>query len=261
MTNEEAPNPDQPDGQKSCRSARAPQTTDQNANPTQSPINSSESPDDDSKVKWRLNSVKSSDTFDRIMGDIDVKMEERMRQLELLKMDKNKTKTENADVEQDECPVFLDLDFPDEDDEDNENGNGDSNYNSAKRIKARRAWALVRRHIREQAMEKQNKSSLQWSMLKQTLKNMSNMEAGRETLYKKYLDPQKPRVWTEGIKSIPNDFWARNSKMIARTKERDMNGQKKSQKTGRNKPKSAKSYASVRTSYSDRSSYSVKTVR
>ena len=178
----------------------------QTLNVTQSaPSVTSQMSDD---LAWRLR-LRSSDCFEKIMNDIEGKMVEQVKKQQLETTSSQASGEESVVAEK--KPILLDL----EDDEDETEKHKQENFNSPVRIKARRAWAIIRRYIKEQTMNKQtNSSTLQWSMLKQTLKNMSNMDAAREELYKKYLDPENPRNWTDGIKSIPQGFFARHSKVM-----------------------------------------------
>lgn len=77
------------------------------------------------------------------------------------------------------------------------------------KARAKRGWTLIRRHVREEAMKKKNKSSMQWSMLQHTMKQMKNMDSAREDLYRKYLNPRNPRSWAEGLTSIPPNFFTK----------------------------------------------------
>ena len=200
-------------------------------------------PDDNSKLRWRLKTNKSSDTFEKLMTDIEAKMLEKLKQEQLLAEKKRrrevaeKLKSTTAAPTNNNDTALLapppagtgpassgehekkHLHFEELDDE-AEAADDDAppverlDYYHPLRVKARRAWALVKRSIREKAIAKHNRSNMQWSMLNHTIKNISNKNAGRQTLYDKYLNPKKPRMWAEGIKSIPTDFFSRNAKKI-----------------------------------------------
>lgn len=179
---------------------------------------SSETMPNTDEVAWRLR-LSSSDCFEKIMGDIEGKMVEKLKQQHELTKMRSQNESETDAIEEPPPVILLELD--DDEDEEMEGTSKDQGKGinlSPIRLKARRAWALIRRHIREEAMnKKQNKSNLQWGMLQQTLKNMKNMDAARGDLYNKYLNPSNPRGWTEGIKSIPPGFFAKHSKDFMRT--------------------------------------------
>lgn len=65
---------------------------------------------------------------------------------------------------------------------------------------AKRGWTLVRRAVQEIKMERQTQADLQWSFLKQTITNMTDMEKSRQEMYKKYI--YKPNTWGEGIENF-----------------------------------------------------------
>ncbi|XP_041359481.1 uncharacterized protein LOC121375871 [Gigantopelta aegis] len=52
---------------------------------------------------------------------------------------------------------------------------------------AQRGWRILRRHVQDMVAQKKNSAaSLNWSMLKQTMRGMSDMEKTRIDLYKRY---------------------------------------------------------------------------
>ena len=77
----------------------------------------------------------------------------------------------------------------------------DNNVKTAKRG-AQRAWRVVRRHIREQRVEKRTATgSMNWDFLRQTLAAMTDLERTRQELYDKYL--YRINWWTEDLTQCP----------------------------------------------------------
>ena len=78
----------------------------------------------------------------------------------------------------------------------------------SRRQAAHRAWGRLRGHVHTMMVERANqKSTVQWSILKQTLKNMSNMDRAREQLYERYLTPRVAPGWTEGLSYCPEHIF------------------------------------------------------
>ena len=63
----------------------------------------------------------------------------------------------------------------------------DEDGNEIKKVFAKRGWKILKRQVNETALENKTTSTkLQWSMLKQTVKQMSNMGKARQDLYERY---------------------------------------------------------------------------
>ena len=160
--------------------------------------------EDPNQVRWRLKTNRSSDVFKKIMNDFEPLIVEKYRVVSISEDDPELNTLHNIQEAMDQMSIP----------EDTEDG---IPYNHPSRVMARRRWQIIKRYI----MEKQRKrgGNLAWTMLKHTIKNISNVERGRQRLYEKYLNPRRPRQWAEGIKSIPPDFWIKNKKLIEAKKD------------------------------------------
>ena len=159
--------------------------------------------------QWRKLQTRSSTVFGKIMGDIEIKMQDRLRKQHeaLMLRQKQEQEARNNGVVmetiQDDVEEDLDLDL----DEDEEEEVVDPHTEKLRRT-ARNAWRLIKRYINEQRMKNKNqKSGMNWSFLKQTLSNMTNMEKAREEMYKKYLYNEDPREWTKGLSNVPDHIF------------------------------------------------------
>ena len=174
--------------------------------------------EDPNQVRWRLKTNKSSEVFQKIMSDFEPLIVEKYLVVSICEED-------NTVTFQDIQEAMDQMSIPEEEPTDDA-----LPFNHPTRVMARRRWQIIKRYI----MEKQRKrgGNLAWTMLKHTIKNISNVERGRQRLYEKYLNPRRPRQWAEGIKSIPEDFWRKNKKLIEAKKE------EKAEKRGADLPRS-----------------------
>ena len=77
------------------------------------------------------------------------------------------------------------IDEPDHESEELQPANDDES--GLKKVFAQRGWKVLKRQVNETALEnKTTNTKLQWSMLKQTVKQMTNMDKTRQDLYERY---------------------------------------------------------------------------
>ncbi|KAK6180206.1 hypothetical protein SNE40_012398 [Patella caerulea] len=83
---------------------------------------------------------------------------------------------------------------------------------------ARRGWGILRRHVQEKVAENRNKASnLQWTMLGQTLRGMSNAERTRMDLYQRY--GILPKLNNDGKYVRENTMLSQKARSLARDTE------------------------------------------
>ena len=148
--------------------------------------------------------IPSSEQFGKVMQDIQSRRQEHLRRIqEQLRAERERQGGDVRITHQN----LRDLIAEEEDEEDGLTTDGSTEPTlTPLQQTARRAWARIRRYIQEQAMKNRNqKSKLQWSMLKQTLSHMNNMQQARADLYDRYL--YRPESWTEGLTKIPENIF------------------------------------------------------
>ena len=139
--------------------------------------------------------ARSSDTFNRVMGDMKAKLAEQRAAAEAARQAREAAARASIVPEagEEEDDDFY-SDYSDDDDP--------VPVISPLRQTALRGWQVLRRKMRDLTIErKKNNSSFNWSFLTHHLSNRNDHQKAREELYEKYI--YKPTNWADGLVNIP----------------------------------------------------------
>lgn len=145
-----------------------------------------------------LSRSRSSDAFNRVMGDMKARLAEHKAAMAEAKAVAAKAARDQQAPRPDDI-----LEVDEYESESDDGGGSGPPVISPLRQAALRGWQIIRRNIQEVAMENKKKnSSYSWTFLRQHISNMTDTEKARHELYQKYI--YKPSTWwSDGLVNFP----------------------------------------------------------
>ena len=153
---------------------------------------------DDCSAMFKSNNAvpvraRSSEAFNRVMGDMKAKQAEQRAAAEAAKQAGETSRPDD----------IIEVDEYESESEEEDPASVEAPAISPLRQAALRGWQIIRRNIQDVAMEhKKKNSSFSWAFLRQHISNMTDTEKARQDLYQKYI--YKPSTWwSEGLVNFP----------------------------------------------------------